>query len=1073
MKNLNLHIVLVIIILNLVLAFQGTAQTTTSASYGNSFIHHDVEVVIHGYHNFEIGSLQVQPGVVGTERREPRGYVGFTNTSEFGGASDEAHIDGYVRFHGEGRKLLPLGDNGIYGPLGTDQKSGILGTSYFNTSAAIGITNMLNGENYPPLPEGGPYNIDNHGPDISFISDYEYWHIEGDAETKITLHYGYNSELEKLTNGNPNDLTIVGWNGDKWEVVPSKMIATSLGEDLNEGSIQTNDYINPSQYSLLTFGSLGTEVITLGNISGIAWNDYNGDGIKQNNEPPLSNTLLSLEECTLTRSKLSTTTDAEGRYNFENLEDGFYKIVFSKQDLEEGLDITVIPTDNVGGVSNDFMRSGETACLEIKFGSVYNSMDLGILSLGTIGDFVWEDINNNGLIDSNEPGIENIMINLMQGDSLISSTTSSANGAYNFANVYPSGNYYLSIEQSLIYDFTIYDANSNDQNNNDVDHSNGPGTTYTFEINSGQVNSNIDIGLATCNTITDYAWIDVDQNNIYNEGDYRQSDIQVNLYKSTDSKSILYATTITDGDGKYEFCVGTGDYYLEFILPVGPYDFATPFIGENDIIDSDVDDSNGEGTTRIFTVTGNEVVTGISAGLNVEDFVGTLVWHDRNRDGIRQVIEPGIENITIELYNSNHQLKGSEISNTDGRITFKNVEEGTYYLRAQSIEDYEFTIAFAGNDPSIDNNFDQSNGRNSSASFDVVKGYSNPNVDLGLMNDECLFEPLAYNLRMGAGGIQVIWETSNEDLISSYVVERRIPGSDEYLELKSYGPNGNDHQIYGYVDTEYTNGTTATYRIISYDIDGTACISNDKSINIPDADVVINIIEGEGFTVKTESNQDPCDIAPHKVYHKMINNQPQIIWLTSEESGINHFVLQRKLKFNNRYVSLDTIVSDNRPNQIYSKKDNSNLLSGEYYYRLVTYGKDGQECMSNIITVNIVEEELEIPIIEIAEEEEEEQNLTPVRTEAVYEVLLYPNPATDYTNLDVKVEGLTFIEVGIYDTEGKIIMTDVINGMVNDSKVTFEIPLYELKAGIYFVRTEINGKIFVRKLLKQDGSFSK
>ena len=1048
--------------LNLGLANESFSQNGTSASYGNTFIHHDVEVVIHGYHNFEIGSLQVHPGIVGTERRSPRGYLGFTKTSDFGGADDQAHIDGYVRFHGEGRMVLPIGDNGIYAPLETDQKSGTLGTSYYNANPAIAVTDQLNGDAYAPLPEGGPFNIENHGPDISFISDYEYWHIEGDADTKITLYYNPDSGLEKLTNGAAEDLTMVGWSGSSWEVIPSKIVASTLGENLKEGSIKTLEYITPSQYSILTFASLGSREITKGNISGIAWEDYNGDGIKQNNEPPLSKADLFLEECDPTKASISTTTDSEGRYSFDGLEDGFYRIVFSREDLVSGLDITVIPTENFGEINNDFLRTGMSACLEVKFGSIYNSIDLGLLSLGNIGDLVWEDVNNNGLYDSDESGVANVVINLMQNDSLISSTTTTENGSYAFNNVYP-GEYYLQFEQPGDYAFANHDPNANKDLNSDVDHSNGPGTTYTFDLNSGDTFLDLDAGLSTCNSVSDYVWIDRDKNNIYNEGDFRMPDVTVNIYKSSDSQNILYASSITNGDGQYEFCVGPGDYYLEFVRPESQYEFATPFIGDNDIIDSDVDNSNGDGTTQIFTVNGSQAITGLSAGLNSEDFVGTIVWLDLNRDGIRQNFEPGIEGMVIDLYNSNHILQATQTSDAEGRITFKELGEGMYYMRAQDLGDYLFTTAFAGNDKTIDNNFDESNGKYSSASFEVVKGYSNPNIDLGLMNDECLFTPLAYDLRMGMEGVEVVWETNLENTVSHYVVEKKT--GDQYTELRSYNPNGEDHQIYGYVDRDYTNGETATYRLIAYSLDGTACISLDQSIDIPEADVVIDAFDEDDYVIRPNELDNPCDIAPTNVYFKMINNQPQFIWVTSDESRINHYVLQRKLRISDRYISLDTIVSDRKPNQIYGEIDYSKLLPGNYYYRLVTYGTEGEECISEVINV-VIEDESKLPytVLEIEEDE-----TIPFKPEAVSvdEVLLYPNPAIDFTNLQVTVDGLSFIEVSIFDTEGKEVMKEVVNGMINEREVTFKIPIIDLKSGIYFIRTEINGKVVVRKLVKQ------
>lgn len=1061
--HLNRHTILSIILLNLGLVFTCVGQENTSASFGNTFVHHEAEMVIHGYHNFSIGSLQALPGIIGTERRAPRGYIGLTKNSDMSGASNEAHIDGYVRFHGEGSMVLPLGDNGVYAPLHTEQQDGVLGASYFNANPSIAVTDKLNGEKYAALPEHGPFNTENHGPDIAFISDYEYWHIEGDANTKVTLYYDFNSGLADLTNGNPQNLSIVGWNGSGWEIIPSSIVSTTLGESLNEGSIRADQFITPSQYSILTFAAIGDAEITPGIIGGIAWEDINGDGIKQDNEPFLPGINLILEDCDFGDEIFVVTTDAEGNYNFEDLPDGYYRVRLNDEGVDFDKGTTVIPDVKSGTFTNNFGRDGATSCIEIKYGSKFSDVDLGIVDLGTLGDFVWHDTNQNGLIESTEPGLEDVEINLMQGDSLIATTYSDESGNYLFTGVYP-GEYHIQVNGPSDLDFTTNNTTASSRNS-DINHSNGAGTSSTFVMNSNEDKSDIDIGFSDCNIISDFVWIDRDDNNIYNEGDTHKSNVEVLLYKSTSDGYLLYSSTVTNIDGQYEFCVSPGTYYIEFIKPYGLYEYVSANVGDNEQIDSDVDGSFGEGTTSSFKVTNDETTNGVSAGLNSEDFVGTMVWLDQNRDGVRQITEPGIPGITVELYNSNHQLKKTSETDEEGRIILTQIEEGGYYMRIPSIGDYEFTSPFAGNDRSRDSNFDESNGRNSSGTFEVVKGDSNPNIDAGFMNEECFFSPLTYDLRMGANGIDLVWETGNEDLISHYVVEKQTRSQD-FHELRTYSPTGRAKQIYGYSDRDYEPGKTYSYRIISYHLDGAVCISGIKFITVPEVDIVIDVIEdgSDDNSVDTQSN-DPCDIAPQKVYHKMVGEKPQIVWETEDEEDIDLYIVQRKLRISDRYVAIDTTFSNDRNNQIYGKVDPSNLLPGTYYYRLITMTFDGTECISKVITVK-VDEESESPVT-VAEVELSDTDPFTRDEVVIQDILLFPNPATDNVNLQIRVDDLSMIEVNVYDVQGQRVMTEVVSGMINDEIVTFAIPLHDLREGVYFIRTEINGKMVIRKLVKQ------
>lgn len=66
----------------------------------------------------------------------------------------------------------------------------------------------------------------------------------------------------------------------------------------------------------------------------------------------------------------------------------------------------------------------------------------------TVGDTVWEDLNNNGQIDSGEKGIPNVSVELYDsGDNLQSQTTTDSNGKYEFSGL-SSGDYYIKIPAS-------------------------------------------------------------------------------------------------------------------------------------------------------------------------------------------------------------------------------------------------------------------------------------------------------------------------------------------------------------------------------------------------------------------------------------------------------------------------------------------------------------------------------------------------------------------------------------------------------------------------------------------------
>ncbi len=97
----------------------------------------------------------------------------------------------------------------------------------------------------------------------------------------------------------------------------------------------------------------------------------------------------------------------------------------------------------------------------------------------TIGDFVWYDVNGNGIQDEGEPGIDEVACVLCRfGEQVpIATTTTDANGFYSFkltdtlrmADSGGSGSYYVVFGQPDGYKFTTPDVGNNEQDSDSID----------------------------------------------------------------------------------------------------------------------------------------------------------------------------------------------------------------------------------------------------------------------------------------------------------------------------------------------------------------------------------------------------------------------------------------------------------------------------------------------------------------------------------------------------------------------------------------------------------------------------
>ncbi|RMG33094.1 MAG: hypothetical protein D6732_12480, partial [Methanobacteriota archaeon] len=240
------------------------------------------------------------------------------------------------------------------------------------------------------------------------------------------------------------------------------------------------------------------------------WHDEDCDGIQDDTELGISGVTVELYDCDGNYVDV-TTTDFDGNYSFTDLTPGDYYLkfylpngyVFSPKNAsldssgdsgddhsgDDGGDV-----DNSDGNGDDHngdgngddhngdgnggdhngdhsgdsgssdsgsnssdldsdadINTGMTVCTTLSAGENDMSWDAGMCSQvstqSKIGDFVWHDKNYNGIQDAGEPGIENVIVNLIQNNSVIATTTTDANGYYEFNNL-SAGSYDVEIDAS-------------------------------------------------------------------------------------------------------------------------------------------------------------------------------------------------------------------------------------------------------------------------------------------------------------------------------------------------------------------------------------------------------------------------------------------------------------------------------------------------------------------------------------------------------------------------------------------------------------------------------------------------
>ena len=397
---------------------------------------------------------------------------------------------------------------------------------------------------------------------------------------------------------------------------------TAPGDAPTNGEIAYNSFAYLGERSD-GFGNLAAEPVKVGvtigacagaSLGDYVWIDDDQDGTQNETGTGLNNVQVDLYSGgadgiigtfdDILQATTFTTNDGSGNpgwYEFPGLAAGDYQVCFSPPPPYQ-------PTiTNAGGDDTlDSDADPSTLCAPVTTLAVNEnnpSIDLGLkpLEKAALGNYVWNDINNDGV--QNEPvynGVNGVTVLLFadDGDGLpepgtddvqVAATVTGNDsfgqpGYYLFDELIPGVTYFVQcLQPAPAVNFTTADSGSDDSQDSDASPANG--VTPMTVLSPGEYNDTIDCGLIFPQgtlSLGNQVWFETDNDEVFEpqNGETGISGVLLNLYRDANADGLpslneyvgATQTGIANGfDGRYLFTdLAPGDY----LVVVDPSNFS-------------------------------------------------------------------------------------------------------------------------------------------------------------------------------------------------------------------------------------------------------------------------------------------------------------------------------------------------------------------------------------------------------------------------------------------------------------------------------------------------------------------
>ena len=311
---------------------------------------------------------------------------------------------------------------------------------------------------------------------------------------------------------------------------------------------------------------------------------------------------------------------------------------------------------------------------------------LAVAPVGALGGKVFEDIDNDGVMGEDEPGVAGVTVRIEGSRTgTVREITTDETGVYLF-DFLPDDMYTISatLPEGMLY--ARYSQTGGDLRSIFT----GSNITREFAVRDAARLADKNIGVIENGVISGVAFLDLNYNGRRDEGEPGYAGVTVEALRGSGAESQGKAVTGEDGAFRLEGLRG-GDYQLRAILPNDGSIFSVTDEGSA----AEVNRFEQRSTRREFTIGGLTLSSGgettALVGVARTASVSGVVFEDAGYDGVLGESDKRLSGLKVYALDADGQTVATATTNGRGEYTLEGIMPGAYTVAVQRKAGYGFT----------------------------------------------------------------------------------------------------------------------------------------------------------------------------------------------------------------------------------------------------------------------------------------------------------------------------------------------------------------------------------------------